>query len=74
MWGGSVAENNDQAKIRGEEGNVSFNYEGEKGVDKEFNNLCNTDDTYDDADLVVRVVVSDNNNQKIAAEQEAKLI
>ena len=38
--GGSVAENNDQAKIRGEEDSVDFNDEGEKGVDNEFNNLC----------------------------------
>jgi hypothetical protein len=69
--GGSVDENNDQASIRGEEDNVDFNDEGEKGVDKEFNNLCNKDDTYDDTDLVVGVGVAGNNNQKRAAEQEA---
>ncbi len=38
-----------------------------------MNNICYKDDTYNDADLVVRVGVADNNNQKIAAKQEAKL-
>ena len=51
LWGGGVAENNDQ-KI-GEEDSVDFNDEGGKGVDNKFNNLCNKDDTYDDANLVV---------------------
>jgi len=70
VWG-SVDENNDQANIRGEEDNVDFNDEGEKGIDNEFNSLCNKDDTYDDTDLVVGVDVAGNNNQKRAAEQEA---
>jgi hypothetical protein len=69
--GGSVAKKNDQSNIRGEEDNVDLNDEGEKGVDNEFNSLCNKDDTYDDTDLVVGVGVAGNNNQKRAAEQEA---
>ena len=75
LWGGGVAKNNDQriaANIRGEEESVDFNDEGGKGVDNEFNNLCDKDDTYDDADLVLGVGVAGKNNQKIAAEQEAK--
>ncbi len=77
VLGGDVASNKDQeiaASIIGEEDNVDFNDEGENGLDNKFNNLCNKDDTYDDADLVARVGVADDNNQKIAAEQEAKLI
>ena len=60
FWGGDVAGNKDQeiaASIRGEEDNVDFNDEGGNGLDNKFNNLCNKDDTYDDADLVVRVVL-----------------
>ena len=57
LWGGGVvASNKDQeiaASIRGEEDNLDFNDEGEKGVDNKSNNLCNNDDTYDDANLVV---------------------
>ncbi len=75
--GGDVASNKDQeiaASIRGEEDNVDFNDEGENGLDNKFNNLCDKDDTYNDANLVARVGVADNNNQKIAAEQEAKSV
>ena len=54
--GGSVAGNNDQeitASISGEEDSVDFFDEGVKGVDNKFNNLCNQDYTYNDANLVV---------------------
>ena len=36
-------------------------------MDSEFNNFCNQDDTYDDADLVVEGGVAGNNNQEIIA-------
>ena len=54
IQGGDVAGNNDQeiaASIRGVEDNVDFNDEGGKGVDNEFNNLCDKDDTYDEPRL-----------------------
>ena len=51
--GGSVAKNNEQANIRGEEDNVDFDDEKEKKVDNEFNNLCAQTETHDDANMVV---------------------
>jgi hypothetical protein len=75
-WGGDVARNNYQeiaANIRKEEDNVDFNDEEEKGVDNQFNNLCNQNDTYDDANLVVGGgVVAGNKKQNLAAEPEAE--
>ena len=62
-----VAGNNNQeitTNIRKEKYILDFNYEGEKGVDKEFNNLCNQDDAYDDVNLAVGEGVDGNNNQK----------
>ena len=73
--GGSVSGNNDQeitASIRGEENSVDFNDEEGKGVENKINNLCNQDDTYDDAKLLVWVGAAGNNNQEIAAELEAE--
>ncbi len=44
---GDIAGNKDQdiaTSIRGEEDNVGIHDEGKKGIDNEFNNLCNKDD------------------------------
>ena len=75
LWGGGVAGNNDQkiaANIRGEEDRVDLNDEGRKGVDNKFNNLCNKDDNYDDANLVVGEGVAENIDQEIAANIKKK--
>jgi hypothetical protein len=53
-----VAENNDQeiaANIRKETNIVDNNDEGEKGINKKFNNFCFQEDTYDDVCVCVCV-------------------
>ena len=41
-------------------------------MNDEFNNFCTQDETYNDVNLAVGESVAGDNNQKIAAELEAK--